>query len=78
MQKLQLKAHRANAAGSHLLGQTFLHRSRVPLSEAPIDHVTAAEWAARKEELPAADAPVPDVGELDRVWRTAAPPGPAG
>ncbi|MER6526376.1 hypothetical protein [Streptomyces sp. NPDC001508] len=42
---------RANAAGNHLLGQAFLHRSRVPLSEAPIDHVTAAEWAARQQEL---------------------------
>jgi hypothetical protein len=37
---------RANAAGNRLLGQAFLHRSRVPLSEAPIDHVTAAERAA--------------------------------
>lgn len=37
---------RANASGNRLLGQAFLHRSRVPLSEAPIDHVTAAERAA--------------------------------
>ncbi|MET9104974.1 hypothetical protein [Streptomyces zhihengii] len=37
---------RANATGSRLLGEAFLHRSRVPLSEAPIDHVTAAERAA--------------------------------
>ncbi|MEU2131741.1 hypothetical protein [Streptomyces sp. NPDC018352] len=37
---------RANASGNRLLGKAFLHRSRVPLSEAPIDHVTAAEWAA--------------------------------
>ncbi|MGX4693717.1 hypothetical protein [Streptomyces sp. JNUCC 63] len=42
---------RANAAGNKLLGQAFLHRSRVPLSEAPIDHVTAAEWAAMQQEL---------------------------
>lgn len=27
------------------------HRSRVPLDQAPIDHVTAAEWAARQQEL---------------------------
>ncbi|KUO04689.1 hypothetical protein AQJ67_10550 [Streptomyces caeruleatus] len=46
---------RANANGNHLLGQAFLHRSRIPLSEAPIDHVTAAEWAARQAEL--TDAP---------------------
>ncbi|MFE6160004.1 hypothetical protein ACFQ7F_13950 [Streptomyces sp. NPDC056486] len=37
---------RANAAGNRLLGEAFLHRSRVPLSQAPIDHVTAAERAA--------------------------------
>lgn len=40
---------RANSTGNRLLGQAFLHRSRVPLSEAPIDHVTAAERAARQE-----------------------------
>ncbi|MFJ6783579.1 hypothetical protein [Streptomyces yangpuensis] len=37
---------RANALGSPLLGQAFLHRSRVPLDVAPIDHVTRAERAA--------------------------------
>ncbi|MFD9224857.1 hypothetical protein ACFWDI_33775 [Streptomyces sp. NPDC060064] len=42
---------RANATGNRLLGQAFLHRSRVPLGEAPIDHVTAAEWAALQQEL---------------------------
>ncbi|MFE5077637.1 adenine nucleotide alpha hydrolase family protein [Streptomyces halstedii] len=48
---------RANAAGNRLLGEAFLHRSRVPLHEAPIDHVTAAEKAtlhigrAEAEEL---------------------------
>jgi hypothetical protein len=41
---------RANAAGNRLLGQAFLHRSRVPLDEAPIDHVTAAERAALQGE----------------------------
>lgn len=41
---------RANAGGNRLLGQAFLHRSRVPLDQAPIDHVTAAEWAARQQE----------------------------
>ncbi|MER7236173.1 hypothetical protein ABT348_35195 [Streptomyces olivaceus] len=39
---------RGNASGSRLLGEAFLHRSRVPLSEAPLDHVTAAERAARR------------------------------
>ncbi|MFC9486009.1 hypothetical protein ACFTZM_08010 [Streptomyces hydrogenans] len=37
---------RANATGNALLGQAFLHRSRVPLDQAPIDHVTRAERAA--------------------------------
>ncbi|MFD9327820.1 hypothetical protein [Streptomyces sp. NPDC060065] len=41
---------RANASGNRLLGQAFLHRSRVPLDQAPIDHVTAAEWAARQQD----------------------------
>ncbi|GGU13735.1 hypothetical protein [Streptomyces violascens] len=42
---------RANATGKRLLGEAFLHRSRVPLDQAPIDHVTAAEWAALQQEL---------------------------
>lgn len=41
---------RANAGGSPLLGQAYLHRSRVPLSEAPIDRVTAHEWASRQSD----------------------------
>ncbi|MGW0137557.1 hypothetical protein [Streptomyces calvus] len=41
---------RANAAGNKLLGQAFLHRSRVPLNEAPIDHVTTAERAVLQGE----------------------------
>ncbi|WP_433549099.1 hypothetical protein ACQPZG_31595 [Streptomyces sp. CA-294286] len=43
---------RANKTGNPLLGEAFLHRSRVPLSEAPIDHVTAAERAALQSQLP--------------------------
>ncbi|MFD9817511.1 hypothetical protein [Streptomyces violascens] len=42
---------RANATGNRLLGEAFLHRSRVPLSQAPIDHVTATEWAALQQEF---------------------------
>lgn len=38
-----------------LLGEAFLHRSRVPLSQAPIDHVTAAERAALHIGADAAD-----------------------
>jgi hypothetical protein len=48
---------RANATGSQLLGQAFLHRSRVPLSEAPIDHITAAERAALQGASVDADEP---------------------
>ncbi|MFF7899728.1 hypothetical protein ACFZCV_13125 [Streptomyces sp. NPDC007920] len=54
---------RANAAGNKLLGQAFLHRSRMPLSEAPIDHVTAAERAALQGEL--ADAEELEHGVVD-------------
>ncbi|MFF0740619.1 hypothetical protein ACFYVL_09470 [Streptomyces sp. NPDC004111] len=43
---------RANATGNPLLGEAFLHRSRVPLDQAPIDHVTAAERAALQDTLP--------------------------
>ncbi|MEU6243995.1 hypothetical protein [Streptomyces sp. NPDC047024] len=43
---------RANAGGNRLLGQAFLHRSRVPLDQAPIDHVTAAERAADEADKP--------------------------
>ncbi|MEV6723487.1 hypothetical protein AB0M94_21430 [Streptomyces xanthochromogenes] len=53
---------RANASGNRLLGEAFLHRSRVPLDQAPIDHVTAAEWAAMQQELGAGEA---DAEELE-------------
>ncbi|MFD0305290.1 hypothetical protein [Streptomyces sp. NPDC127119] len=60
---------RANASGNPLLGQAFLHRSRVPLDQAPIDHVTAAERAARQHEPPdsedAADADEAELGVVD-------------
>ncbi|WP_329377000.1 hypothetical protein OG625_05900 [Streptomyces sp. NBC_01351] len=56
---------RANASGNPLLGQAFLHRSRVPLSEAPIDHVTAAEWAALQQETDAPDAEALEAGVVD-------------
>ncbi|MFE9042497.1 hypothetical protein ACFYOG_16455 [Streptomyces sp. NPDC007818] len=42
---------RATAEGSPLLGQAFLHRSRRPLDQAPIDRVTAHEWAARQGDV---------------------------
>lgn len=42
---------RALAAGQELRGEYFLHRSRVPLGEAPIDRVTAGEWKDRQGDL---------------------------
>jgi hypothetical protein len=41
---------RANANGKPLLGEAYLHRSRLPLSEAPIDRVGYREWAARQSD----------------------------
>lgn len=56
---------RANATGNKLLGQAFLHRSRVPLDQAPIDHVTAAEWAALQEEIGGLDTAELEQGVAD-------------
>lgn len=47
---------RANADGKPLLGTAFLHRSRVPLDQAPIEHVTAGEWAQRQTAIDTAAA----------------------
>lgn len=44
-------APRATAAGTPLRGRMFLHRSLLPLDQAPIDRVTAAEWTARQGDL---------------------------
>ncbi|WP_258308530.1 hypothetical protein [Streptomyces sp. NWU339] len=41
-------------AAGRLLGQAFLHRSREPLAQAPIDHVTAT--VARQQQLDARTA----------------------
>lgn len=42
---------RANEDGSPLLGEAFLHRSRLPLDQAPIDRVTAHEWKSRQPDI---------------------------
>lgn len=42
---------RATAQGMELLGNYYLHRSAVPLDEAPIDHVTRREWHDRQTDL---------------------------
>jgi len=41
---------RATAEGTPLLGQAYLHRSRVPLDQAPIDRLSGREWAARQTD----------------------------
>lgn len=40
-----------NANGKPLLGEAYLHRSRLPLDQAPIDRVTAHEWAQRQTDV---------------------------
>lgn len=42
---------RGNANGKPLLGEAYLHRSRLPLDEAPIDRVTAHEWRGRQTDV---------------------------
>lgn len=42
---------RGGARGLPLDGTAFLHRSRLPLDQAPIDHVTRAEWRERQPSL---------------------------
>ncbi|EHR48917.1 hypothetical protein SacmaDRAFT_0617 [Saccharomonospora marina XMU15] len=42
---------KGGARGLPLNGQAFLHRSRVPLDIAPIDHITRTEWAQRQTNL---------------------------
>ncbi|WP_333745787.1 hypothetical protein [Streptomyces sp. IBSBF 2950] len=55
---------RAIANGTPLDGEAFLHRSRLPLDEAPIDRVTRGEWAARQTDVfdQIADAEADDRG----------------
>ncbi|MFB7424771.1 hypothetical protein ACFC0K_16010 [Streptomyces hydrogenans] len=42
---------RGNARGRPLLGTAYLHRSRQPLDQAPIDRATPREWAERQTDL---------------------------
>jgi len=44
-------AARATAEGQPLRGRMYLHRSRRPLDQAPIDRITRTEWAARQTDL---------------------------
>ncbi|MEU8310807.1 hypothetical protein AB0C84_45600 [Actinomadura sp. NPDC048955] len=47
----ELLRHGHPAAGTPLRGTAYLHRSHVPLDEAPIDRLSAAEWKARQGRL---------------------------
>ena len=48
---------RANATGSPLLGSAYLHRSRLPVDQAPIDRLSRAERRGQQLDLlPLADA----------------------
>ncbi len=40
-----------NADGKPLLDEAYLHRSRLPLDQAPIDRVTAHEWASKQTDI---------------------------
>lgn len=42
---------RGNANGKPLLGEAYLHASRVPLAMAPIDRVTSHEWKSRQSDV---------------------------
>ncbi|MFE9886817.1 hypothetical protein [Streptomyces scopuliridis] len=42
---------RGNANGKPLLGEAYLHRSRLPLDQAPIDRVTAFEWSKQQTDV---------------------------
>ncbi|MFH8380671.1 hypothetical protein ACH4E7_06975 [Kitasatospora sp. NPDC018058] len=42
---------RGTANGKPLLGEAYLHRSRLPLDQAPIDRVTTHEWASRQTDV---------------------------
>lgn len=45
------EAIRSGGSGKRLNGEAFLHRSRLPLSIAPIDKITRAELAAQQGDL---------------------------
>jgi hypothetical protein len=49
--EFDLAIRKGGARGLPLDGEAFLHRSRLPLSIAPIDKVTRAEWKARQGDL---------------------------
>jgi len=58
---------KGGARGLPLAGEAYLHRSRVPLDQAPIDRVTSAEWKGRQGDIfdAIADAEFEEEGDPD-------------
>ncbi|NUP24124.1 MAG: hypothetical protein HOZ81_50330 [Streptomyces sp.] len=69
---------RGNANGKPLLGEAYLHRSRLPLDQAPIDRVTSHEWASMQTDVfgQIADAEL-EAGDPDGCSPWACRSGPA-
>jgi hypothetical protein len=58
---------RGNANGKPLLGEAYLHRSRLPLDQAPINRVASHEWQTRQTDIFAeiADVELAEDGDPD-------------
>lgn len=56
---------KGGARGLPLNGEAFLHRSRVPLSIAPIDRVTSREWQDRQTDVFSQLADLSEEGDPD-------------
>ncbi|HEY6794050.1 MAG TPA: hypothetical protein VI248_05150 [Kineosporiaceae bacterium] len=56
---------RATALGQPLRGQMYLHRSLLPLDQAPIDRITRTEWRTRQTDLLAELSAATVAGQLD-------------
>lgn len=56
---------KGGARGLPLNGEAFLHRSRVPLTLAPIDRVTSAEWHDRQTDIFGQLADLAEEGDPD-------------
>jgi hypothetical protein len=56
---------KGGARGLPLNGEAFLHRSRVPLSIAPVDAITSAEWRDRQTDIFGQLADLAEEGDPD-------------
>lgn len=56
---------KGGARGLPLNGEAFLHRSRLPLSIAPIGRVTSTEWKSRQGDILDAIADIEEEGDPD-------------